>query len=65
MAHFLVPGLQQFSGSGWPSATRVDVDYYISPIWVNALRNSDAVLASFFRYYYEARNVCALYVPRD
>ncbi|PMD59534.1 alpha/beta-hydrolase [Hyaloscypha bicolor E] len=43
----------------------IDADHYVGPVWVDSVRDADKVLASFFKYCYEAEERCALYRKDD
>lgn len=43
----------------------VDADQYIAPVWLDSIRDSDAVMASFFKYCHEAGAKCAFYRTND
>lgn len=43
----------------------VDADFYVSPIWVESLLDTDAAETSFFKYCHEASTRCAIYREGD
>jgi pimeloyl-ACP methyl ester carboxylesterase len=43
----------------------VDADQYITPVLLDSIRDSDAVMASFFKYCHEAGEKCAFYRTND
>lgn len=43
----------------------VDADVYVSPVWAEAIINTDPIFESFTKYCYEGKEKCKLYRPGD
>lgn len=43
----------------------VDADYYVSPVWSESIRDSDAIAELFYTYCHEAGSKCDLYKKDD
>ena len=43
----------------------VDADYYVSPVWADSIRDTDAIAKSFYTYCHEAGKKCDLYRKDD
>lgn len=43
----------------------VDADLYVSPVWVDSIRDADNIISSFYSYCLKAGEQCALYRKGD
>lgn len=43
----------------------VDADHYVSPVWMDSIRDADAIFDSLPKYCHQAKETCALYRAGD